>query len=84
MPNWRERNSATGTLSPSTTEISSTRLQVETIMHSVTPGVAARARVVSASSSRPMAIFSRSAMGAVLWFTPMRVNVIGDRTCAPG
>ena len=53
-------------------------------MHSATPGVAARARVASGSSSRPMAIFSRSAMGAVLWFTPMSLSIIGDRTCAPG
>ena len=51
------------------------------MMHSATPGVAARARVASASSSRPMATRSRSAMGAVLWFTPMRVSVIRDQTC---
>ena len=63
---------------------SSTRLQVETIMHSGTPGMAARARVASASSSRAMAMRSRSAMGAVLWFTPMSASVIGDRTCARG
>jgi hypothetical protein len=31
-----------------------------------------------------MAIFSLSAMGAVLWFTPMSASVIADRTCAPG
>ena len=62
----------------------STRLQVETIMHSVTPGTAAKARVVSGRSSREIAIRSRSAMGAVLWFTPMRTRFIADRTCAPG
>ena len=40
--------------------------QVEPIMHSVTPSTAASARVVSGSSSRLMAIRSRSAIGAVL------------------
>ena len=58
----------------STAASNSTRLQVETIMHSVTPGTAARARVVSGRSSREMAMRSRSAMGAVLWFTPMRAR----------
>ncbi len=43
-------------------------------MHSATPGMAARARVVSGRSSREMAIRSRSSMGAVLWFTPMRAR----------
>ena len=41
-----------GTSGASTAASSSTRLQVETIMHSVTPGIAARARVVSGRSSR--------------------------------
>ncbi len=60
------RNPARSVSGPSTAASSSTRLQVETIMHSITPGIAASARVVSGSSSRPMAIRSRSSMGAVL------------------
>ena len=85
MPNWLERKSVMSVSAISTAASISTRLQVETIMHSLTPGCAARARVASGSSSREMAIRSRSAMGAVLWFTPMRTSgSLGHRTCGRG
>ena len=44
------RNPVKSVSGESTAASSSTRLQVETIMHSVTPGTAARARVVSGRS----------------------------------
>jgi hypothetical protein len=52
----------------------STRLQVETIIASSTPGYDARHFTASGSRASEMANCSRTSSGAVWWFTPMRTK----------